>query len=95
MQTEQKAARSSCKLIWDAGAGAHVVNSDKVTACLTDLKEAQALYHRARELGSQGNDFTTAIESIDAQVIKVQSMLRAISQMEQDKRQSQTEKQVN
>ena len=95
MQAEQRAAKGGCKLVWDTGAAAHIVNSDKVTACLLDLREAQSLYHRAQDAGSQGKDFSAAVEAIDAQVSKIDSMLRMVSQMEQDKRQAQVEKEVN
>lgn len=80
------ADRRQCKLVYDEGEQAHVLNSAKVSDCLRANEEAMAEFQRAKDKGLEGREIDLTIESTQERIAKLESMLRMVQKMELDKK---------
>ena len=86
LQTEGEAERGPCKLTFDGGLRAQVLDSAQVAECLRMQEQAIAHYERARDLGMKGDP---AFEQTYARALerrkRLESMLRNIARLEREK----------
>lgn len=84
MRAHGAAERTTCQLVFDRAENAHIINSDRILVCLRDIQAARDLYQQAAEHGYQGQDLATALQKIDADVERLQSMLNMVQLLERD-----------
>ncbi len=86
LQTEGEAERGPCKLTFDGGMRAQVLDSAKVAECLRMQEQAIGHYERARDLGMKGDP---AFEQTYARALerreRLESMLRNLARLEREK----------
>jgi hypothetical protein len=82
LEIEGQAEREVCRLVYDTGAKAHVLNSGKVKDCLEKNKQALTLYEKAKDMGQSGLDLQYKLEDAQARVKKLEEMYRMVKMIE-------------
>lgn len=82
LQVEGRAEKKECKLVYDQESGTHVINSEKIAACLEKQKEALALYEKAGSMGHEGKDFDRTLAQAKDRTTKLESMYEQVKRME-------------
>ena len=76
------AERRECQLVFDKGAKAHVLNTERISRCLAANKLALEKFEEARAAGHEGRDFELTIEDTKMRIDRLESMMRMVSRIE-------------
>lgn len=82
MKIEGDASRGECKLVYDPAEKNHVLDGDRIDACLRRTEEAIALYEQAKELGLRDLDFVQTYERAIERRGRLTSMSKTLRSLE-------------
>lgn len=80
-----EAERGDCKAGWDGSKSQSTIDSRIVAQCLDKTKLALEQLHKARELGVQGREAENLIQKTEAEVAKLESMLRVVGRLQNER----------
>jgi hypothetical protein len=80
-QSEQ-ADKVHCQMLWDEGASAMVINSEKLIECKRAHEEVLVTIRRAQEAGFTGKDVDRVVSETQGKLDKLASRLKVVSYME-------------
>ena len=83
MAIEGDASRDACKLMYDDREKAHVIDGDKVQACLERTEAAIAVYEQAKARGMTDLDCVQTYERALERRDRLRGMLRTVRELEQ------------
>lgn len=79
-----EAERIHCRLAWDTGQGALVINSESIIDCLQANQDALVVIEQAREAGFTGKDVDRTVLGLEQKILKLESRLRVVGYLERD-----------
>jgi hypothetical protein len=79
-----EAERGDCKPDWDPARSQNTIDATIVARCLDKTKIALEQLHKARELGVDTRELANLIATTEAEVAKLESMLRIVSRMQHE-----------
>ena len=79
-----EAERGDCKPDWDPAISQNPIDATMVARCLDKTKIALEQLHKARELGVDTRELADLIAETEAEITKLESMLRIVSRMQRE-----------
>jgi hypothetical protein len=81
-----EAERGDCKAGWDPAKKQNTIDSRRIAVCLDKTKAALEPLHKARELGVNTRELNDLIDKTEAEVAKLESMLKIVGRIQHEKR---------